>query len=293
MEQKHLNVISSEHPFPDFADWWNMGTDFLGFMSEAMVSEWALLAGGGSDAAAWAQVGAGNGRFQPIITYTAQYIQTVFSREARATLVSDFATKQFVTPIQSGEFDALSYAFYRAAFELIEQHSDQYAHSVKRERRLFTKRVGKLFFQRLHQHLNLNLPTGLDDGQDFAQLKSNIHAVGTFLNKQGYLRDHFDFRFSLKETHAGKSIAQSDSAFLDNLKRDGIGYAIYEMGYPAILPSAVYLYHILGEAQHHSSRIIEELFALVGYEARETDDFDPTDYPPDRVIELWEIKKIT
>ena len=56
-----------------------------------------------------------------------------------------------------------------------------------------------------------------------------------------------------------------------------------------ILPSAIYLYNIIGEAQHHSSRIIEELFSRVGYEARETDDFDPTDFPSDRVVELWEV----
>ena len=62
------------------------------------------------------------------------------------------------------------------------------------------------------------------------------------------------------------------------------------MGYPIILPSAVYLYNTIGEAQHHSSRTIEELFARVGLTARETDDFDPTGFPSDRVVELWEIR---
>ncbi|MEM8681700.1 MAG: hypothetical protein AAGF97_20315, partial [Planctomycetota bacterium] len=69
-------------------------------------------------------------------------------------------------------------------------------------------------------------------------------------------------------------------------------YALYEMGYPVILPSAVYLYHTVGEAQHHSSRTIEELFDRVGIEARETDDFDPIGYPSDRVVELWEIQPL-
>jgi hypothetical protein len=62
------------------------------------------------------------------------------------------------------------------------------------------------------------------------------------------------------------------------------------MGYPVILPSAVYLYQTIGEAQHHSSRTIEELFARVNCDARETNDFDPTEYPSDRVVELWEIR---
>ena len=65
------------------------------------------------------------------------------------------------------------------------------------------------------------------------------------------------------------------------------------MGYPAILPSAVYLYNTMGEAQHHSSRTIEEIFDKIGYEARETDDFNPSDYPSDMVVELWEIRKLT
>ena len=61
---------------------------------------------------------------------------------------------------------------------------------------------------------------------------------------------------------------------------------LYEMGYPAILPSAVYLFRLLGEVQHHSSRTIEELFPRMGCEARETDDFDPTCFPAELVVEL-------
>jgi hypothetical protein len=79
---------------------------------------------------------------------------------------------------------------------------------------------------------------------------------------------------------------------LAHLHHNGLAYALYEMGYPIILPSAVYLYHTVGEAQHHSSRTIEELFELIGYEARETDDFDPTGHPSDLVVELWEIRKM-
>ena len=78
---------------------------------------------------------------------------------------------------------------------------------------------------------------------------------------------------------------------VQHLQRDHLAYALYEMGYPVILPSAVYLYHTIGEAQHHSSRTIENLFAEVGYDARETDDFDPIGYPSEMVVELWEIRK--
>ena len=92
-------------------------------------------------------------------------------------------------------------------------------------------------------------------------------------------------------TRQGKKLVQPQSRFLESLERDGEAYALYEMGYPAILPSAVYLFHTLGEAQHHSSRTIEELFDRVGLSARESADFDPTGYPSDMVVEFWEISK--
>ncbi len=227
MEHKTLAQVVAEHPFSDYADWWPVGVNFLSFMSEATISQWADLEG--------------SGRLDTdtVQNYVAEYIQTVFGRAARASLVADFAAKQFTAPIKSGEFDALSYAFYRSAFELIEAHSEVYEHSVARERRLFTMRVGKLFFSQLHDHLQLNLPAGLEDEQDFAQLKDNIRRVGGFLKTNGYLRDHFDFRFTVNETHAGQTIAQAESEFIGNLKRGKIGYALYEMGYPIILPSAV------------------------------------------------------
>lgn len=167
-----------------------------------------------------------------------------------------------------------------------------YNYPLERERRLFTKRVGKSFFKLLHSHLSLNLPPDLNDDNNFGRLKESIQEVGEFLQVQGYLRDHFRFSFTVEVEHAGRAIKQTEVDFLEDLRNNNIAYALYEMGYPVILPSAVYLYHTLGEAQHHSSRTIEELFDLIGYEARETDDFDPTDYPSELVVELWEIRKL-
>jgi hypothetical protein len=149
-----------------------------------------------------------------------------------------------------------------------------------------------MFFDLLQRHLNLDLPSRLDGKADFDQLKASIQSVGGFLKEQGYLRDHFDFLFSVDVEYAGKRIKRTEADFLNDLKNNGIAYAVYEMGYPAILPSAVYLYQTVGEAQHHSSRTIEELFDRVGYEGRETDDFDPGEHPSDRVVELWEIRRL-
>ena len=120
-------------------------------------------------------------------------------------------------------------------------------------------------------------------------LQQAIAQVGNFLKTQGYLRDHFAFRFDVHTQQLGQPIKQGAADVIRQLQSKRTVYALYEMGYPAILPSAVYLYHTMGEAQHHSSRTIEELFGRMGYRASETADFDPTGYPSDLVVELWEI----
>jgi len=277
--EKNLNSIVKKQPFHDYANWWKLGNALSEFMSDSIISQWAKLHHNNSD-------------FGLVKNEVSEYLKVVYGRKARVSLVEDFVNKTFSYPIQSGEFDALSYSFYRSAFQLIENHIKEYDHSLTRERRLFTKRAGKIFFQQVHNHLNLELPLDLKNEPSFLQLKDYLQNLGIFLKTQGYLRDHFEFKFELDIEYAGKRIVQTESAFLDNLENNGIAYALYEMGYPAILPSAVYLYHTIGEAQHHSSRTIEEVFERMGYEARETDDFDPMAYPSNRVIEFWEIRKL-
>jgi len=281
VSSKTLKEVVQEKPFQDFAPWWLVGADFLAFMSNAIYSEWAALPTVGNHAHDLAVVE----------QYTDLYLTTVFEQSARPNLVPDFVNQSFETAIYSGEFDAISYAFYRSTFELVAANAEAYADSVARERRLYTKRVGRTFYDQLHHHLALDLPTALKTDAQYAQLKAAIKQVGEFLVTQGYLRDHFGFHFDVTTHHGGGAIAQQDDTFLQHLA-DGTGYALYEMGYPIILPSAVYLYHTMGEAQHHSSRTIEELFDRIGYEARETDDFDPIGYPSDMVIELWEIRPL-
>lgn len=278
MNQKTLTQIVSEKPYPDYAPWWPMGADFLTFMSQAIYSQWVDLPHNPGD-------------LSPVKDYVSTYLQVVYGQAAREMLVNDFVRRENLSGIQSGEFDALSYAFFRSAFELIAHHPKSYGHALERERRAFTQRVGKIFFSRVNATLKLVLPDTLRTEADFERLQLCVGKVGAFMQAQGYLRDHFAFRFDLELSHQGRRIVQTRDSFLDSLQHNGVAYALYEMGYPVILPSAVYLYHTLGEAQHHSSRTIEELFALVGYEARETDDFDPIGYPSDRVVELWEIRK--
>ena len=155
----------------------------------------------------------------------------------------------------------------------------------------FTERVGARFFNLLAGRLALDLPPALNTERDLVRLATAIQRIGEFLLAQGYLRSHFAFRFDVSTSRAGRALDQPQSAFLGALASGATAYALYEMGHPVILPSAVYLYQIVGEAQHHSSRTIEELFARVGCQARETDDFDPSSDPPQFVVELWEIRR--
>jgi hypothetical protein len=277
MRTKTLSQVAAAYPFPDYADWWVMGKEFLRFMSQAITSEWE-------------KVSPQEGSISQVQRFVSEYIQTVFEREADPTLAERFYRQDFSQTFHSGEFDALSYAFYRSAFELLADQVTGDDPALAREKRSFSKRVGKEFFTALHDHLRLDLPPGLKSEAQFTLLKENIQTIGDFLVAQGYLRDHFAFTFDVHVTHGGKRIQQDAGDFLHNLQYKGSGYALYEMGYPAILPSAVYLYHTHGEAQHHSSRTIEDLFEQIGYEARETDDFDPTGFPSDKVVELWDIQ---
>ncbi|MEM9778211.1 MAG: hypothetical protein AAF902_26780 [Chloroflexota bacterium] len=274
---KTLKEIVQENPFDDFKDWWPVGRHFSRFMSNAIHGEWVKLPGSSGD-------------LSTVKSHVNLYLSTVFDTESRSSLVDEFAQNNLLSGLQSGQFDALSYAYYRSTFEIIKANLDEYENSLERERRLYTKRVGKLFFDQVAEHLALDLPADLLTEADLAQMKTCITQVGQFLSDEGYLRDHFAFHFNVEIEHMGASISQNDGDIL-GLIQSGTGHALYEMGYPIILPSAVYLYHTMEEAQHHSSRTIEELFDRVGFDARETDDFDPIGYPSDRVVELWEIKR--
>ncbi|MEZ4859957.1 MAG: hypothetical protein R3C14_01550 [Caldilineaceae bacterium] len=275
--EKTLAQAVAAKPFPEFGAWWPMGEHFTAFMANAIVGEWAALVGNTGDLTA-------------VTHYVQHYLSTVYQRAMRPELVMDFVDKAWRTPLQSGEFDALSYAFYHAAFDFLTAQADYYAEPLARERRLFTKRVGKRFYDQVHEYIQPQLPATLERPADFAALQKAICQVGEFLQREGYLRDHFGFPFTVHVTHGGQRIDQDEADFLPHLRHNGMAYALYEMGYPAILPSAVYLYHTVGEAQHHSSRTIEELFDRIGYTARETDDFDPTGFPAEMVVELWEIR---
>jgi hypothetical protein len=275
--EKTLGDVVKERPYPEYGTWWVIGNDFARFMSEAIVSEWSALPGN-------------TGELGEVESFVSEYTNTVYGREPSTNLVRRFVGRDFSEPLQSGEFDALSYAFYRSAFELMERPDSRFEHPLEQERRSFTQRVGRKFFARVRERLDLELPPSVGDAPSFEMLKKSIDRVTAFLKEQGYFRDHAAFRFDIELAREGRRIVQTDSDFLQRVNSGATGYALFEMGYPVILPSAVYLFHTLGEAQHHSSRTIEELFDRIGYEAGETADFDPIGYPSDMVVEVWEIR---
>ena len=271
-----LACAVARHPYPDFQQWWPVGRSFLAMMADAILEQWTPLAPSPHS-------------YAPVQTIIDEYIPLVYAREARPGLAADFGRAHALDTVRSGEFDALSYAFFRTAFESLARHC--HVDQLRAERRRFTQRVGARFFARLAERLALDLPPSLDTESDLARLKTAIDQIGGFLHQQGYLRSHFAFRFDVTAAHAGRAIDQRETGLLRTLASGRAACALYEMGHPLILPSAVYLYQTIGEAQHHSSRTIEELFARVGCDAWETDHFDPSHYPSELVVELWRIRR--
>lgn len=275
MKTLHQAVI--DNPFPDYQDWWQVGETFTRFMSNAIVSEWEKMRDN-------------TNTIEYVQEHVTEYISIVYERSTTPHLVQQFIQHSDPFTLWSGEFDALSYAFFRTAYDFLGANSIGAPDLLATRRRQFTQRVGRKFYQAVHDHLAIELPTTLASQEDLQQLQRGIETVGNFLVDQKYCRDSFQFSFSVDVDWKGISIHQTDDTVIDALQRDGVAYALYIMGYPVILPSAVYLYNTIGEAQHHSSRTIEQLFSRVGYDAHETDDFDPTAFPSDKVVELWEIK---
>lgn len=277
MTARALTEAVTANPLPDFAEWWPIGPDFTALMSDAIVSEWSALAGNDRSPG-------------EVSAHVAEFLDIVYQRTVRASLVEDFSAHTLSTPLQSGEFDALSYGFFRSAFDLIERNIDSYEAPLEDERRQFTRRVGRRVFGALEARLELDLPEGLDDHASFERLKATLDTMMAFLGDQGYFRGQGAFRFDVDVEHQGEQIGQPESEFVAHLRETGSAHALFEMSYPVILPSAIYLFATVGEAQHHSSRTVEELFARLGYAASETHDFDPSGYPPDMVVELWEVR---
>jgi hypothetical protein len=161
-----LEEIVAAKPYRDYADWWPMGEHFLGFMADAIHTNWGTLQDDSAEVARYAE----------------HYICVVYGRQARPDLVGDFVERR--ATVEPGEFDALSYAFFRSAYEELARRMKD-PETLATERRQFTRRVGKRFFSSMAEYLKLDLPTRLDTEEDHRRLTRAIGEVGAFLHQGG------------------------------------------------------------------------------------------------------------
>ena len=174
-----------------------MGTEFTRFMSKAIIQSWTGLGG-----------------IEAVQPYLAEFTQLVYGREASPDLATRFAAASLDQQFYSGEFDALSYAFYRSAFEAIHQTHPGDKEAIASEQRAFTRQVGAAFFNQAHDHLVLELPQYLVSPAQFAQLQEQLQILSSFLLNQGYLRDQCDFSFEVQSCHGDFKIQQTSNEFL-------------------------------------------------------------------------------
>ncbi|UPQ98740.1 hypothetical protein HOP50_03g20460 [Chloropicon primus] len=162
-------------------------------------------------------------------------------------------------------FDAYSYAQFAAAAEILEG---------RRERRGLTERAGQRILSMMRELAGVD-PSG--DPSDLREMQQSLDKVLDAFVRVGYVLD------------SGLIWPQNAEEIYE---RTGELTFQYWMKDPVILPSARKLFTEQGFAQHFSSRTIESLFAGYMVEAREDDDFDPREYPDDRVVEQWTLKAL-
>lgn len=264
MKYQSLADAVAAHPVPEFANWWPVKEVFVGCAAQA-VSE------------AWRQLPGNSGNLSPVRAIVSEYMERVYQRPLTPGRVEAFAAGA-ADPLGSGEFDAIYYGFFRSAFEHTQDKPE------------FTREVGRRFLRQVVSALDLVLPAGLGSDDEFAQLQTALQRVGRFFLEQGYLRTHFAFRFDVARGPGGEEVRQKSNLVVARLAQDRRAYALYEMGYPAIFPSAIYLFYTAGEAPHYSTRMLQAMFEQIGYTARETADFSPSDFSVDLLIELWVIR---
>ena len=179
-----LSTAVSQHPYPEYQEWWPMGESVLALMADAILSQWRPLSPSADSVAS-------------IQETVDEYISLVYGRQARPELAASFAAAADRGTVQSGEFDALSYAFFLSAYR---KFASQFSgDDLSRARREFAERVGAHFFSHLSEHLTLEPPRALQSGADLALVKSAIQCVGEFLLEEGYLRSRFAFSRSLTQ----------------------------------------------------------------------------------------------
>ena len=159
-------------------------------------------------------------------------------------------------------FDAYSYAQFKVAERRL---------TASRERRAITERAGVRLLSMMRELARVD-PSG--DASDLDAMRESLSKI---------LRVFVDVGYVL-----GSGTSWPENAKEEYEKNGAVTFQ-YWMKDPVILPSARKLFAEEGFAQHFSSRTIENLFAGYMTRAREDEDFDPRDWPDDRVVEQWSL----
>ncbi len=301
ISQDRLGEVVEENPYPEFTGTeayrrmsdqpslgqlpWPMGGEFIGLISDSIVGLWRDYLG---------ELGF-NSDLEEVKDVFQTYMGTVYDVDVDRSIVEDFVVHGIgeETRITSSEFDALSFAFYFHVYEKIEEELSESEAEVRKYQ--FAVDVGERVFSNLESHLDFSLPDSYEDVEDLDEyIMEPLNTIGRFLHNQGYLGTGFDFSLDFEETdpETGDSYSQDAGDFLEDVEsgdeQNPAAHGNYVMGMPSILPSAVYLFNIKDEAQHHSSRIIQEVFNQMGIMGKELDNFDPEGYDSEEVVEIWE-----
>eukprot|EP00741_Cyanophora_paradoxa_P009868 tig00001669_g9558.t1 len=163
-------------------------------------------------------------------------------------------------------FDLKSYAIFKVAAE----------HIAGDEARLaFTERIGRRIYRLAGNAVDLSPKAGRLEEEEEPWEAPLGRLVG-YLSSVGYLAEG---GIDWSQWSTARWLARGKSQFR------------YWMKDPVILPSAKRLYSEHGFAQHYSSRTLEAFFEAFGITAREESSFDPRGYPPELVVELWNVER--
>ena len=147
--------------FPTGGPW---ARDFLAFMAQAIGTEWRAVTGTKRGDLAAVQTDLPSILSWSIIVWRDQRLLPILSRASTCT-------------IRSGEFDALSYAFYKSAFETFSATIADTTAMADAAMALHSV-LASLFINQLHEHLALRLPNQLQTEADFTHLQKAIDRAG-------------------------------------------------------------------------------------------------------------------
>lgn len=165
-------------------------------------------------------------------------------------------------------FDRLSYSIFKTFYTKLDP-SD-----IKKVD--ITRKIGRKIFESFNFDVSVR--------SDYSNLVFLLNTICKLFTEYGYYTQ-------AKILTTVQDLSGELYQFSQNDLREGkLTHFGYFMENAVIHPSASQLFLEHGEAQHFSSRTIQAFFEKNGLKGREVD-FNPTEHPPEAVVELWEVQK--